>query len=332
MFPVLAACTIDPGAADPTDVQRGQLGKTDVVGSCQLEDGDVACGDMGTGNCWCDEQCVDYGDCCSDVGEVCGIDVPAPEGQPCGGLLGLACDEGEFCHYEPGQFCGAADATGMCMTKPEVCIEIYAPVCGCDDTTYANSCFAAAAGVGISHEGECEQVGGQFCGGFGNLPCPDGFECVDDANDDCDPANGGADCGGVCVPEPTECGEVMCALYCEYGFQTNEQGCEICSCNEAPKCEPLACKLDCEHGLAQDENGCDICECADAPTPPEECQVGGCSGELCVGPEGPGISICIYEPWYECLALSKCGNYGEDGACGWKPTAAFKECLAQHGA
>jgi eight-cysteine-cluster-containing protein len=39
------------------------------------------------------------------------------------------------------------------------------------------------------------------CGGFAGLPCPDGQICVDDPADDCDPANGGADCGGICTPD-----------------------------------------------------------------------------------------------------------------------------------
>jgi hypothetical protein len=43
-----------------------------------------------------------------------------------------------------------------------------------------------------------QQAAQQFCGGFGGFPCPDGFVCVDDPSDDCDPDEGGADCGGVC--------------------------------------------------------------------------------------------------------------------------------------
>ena len=42
--------------------------------------------------------------------------------------------------------------------------------------------------------GECMQ----FCGGFAAMPCDFGYECRDNPNDDCDPANGGADCGGLC--------------------------------------------------------------------------------------------------------------------------------------
>jgi hypothetical protein len=41
----------------------------------------------------------------------------------------------------------------------------------------------------------------QFCGGIAGFPCPSGEACIDDPSDDCDPRNGGADCGGICVPE-----------------------------------------------------------------------------------------------------------------------------------
>lgn len=38
------------------------------------------------------------------------------------------------------------------------------------------------------------------CGGFANFACPEGYAgCIDDPRDSCDPANGGADCGGICV-------------------------------------------------------------------------------------------------------------------------------------
>jgi hypothetical protein len=40
----------------------------------------------------------------------------------------------------------------------------------------------------------------KLCGGIAGLRCPDGFDCVDDPRDDCDPQAGGADCGGVCTP------------------------------------------------------------------------------------------------------------------------------------
>lgn len=39
----------------------------------------------------------------------------------------------------------------------------------------------------------------QVCGGIAAQVCDDGYECVDDLSDSCDPINGGADCSGVCV-------------------------------------------------------------------------------------------------------------------------------------
>ena len=58
----------------------------------------------------------------------------------------------------------------------------------------------------------CAKGGGtppvpEFCGGIGNLPCPEGFTCVDDPRDDCDPERGGRDCGGICRPT---CGTTVC--------------------------------------------------------------------------------------------------------------------------
>ncbi len=45
-----------------------------------------------------------------------------------------------------------------CLTDPpkpnEVCIEIYQPVCGCNDVTYSNSCFAEGIVVSWT-EGAC---------------------------------------------------------------------------------------------------------------------------------------------------------------------------------
>lgn len=102
-----------------------------------------------------------------------------------------SCGRDRYCAFDEGT-CGGV---GVCQTRPEVCTRIYDPVCGCNGVTYGNACEAAAAGVSVSSEGACASV---FCGGIAGFPCPGSGQCVDDPSDDCDPENGGADCGGVC--------------------------------------------------------------------------------------------------------------------------------------
>ena len=49
----------------------------------------------------------------------------------------------------------SSNQVGKCTVKPEFCIEIYAPVCGCDGETYGNFCFASMEGVNLAYEGNC---------------------------------------------------------------------------------------------------------------------------------------------------------------------------------
>lgn len=77
-------------------------------------------------------------------------------GEMCGGIAGFTCGEPQdFCMIPVAGQCGAADQSGTCTTKPEVCTLDFNPVCGCDGNTYPNACAAAAAGVSVSAAGEC---------------------------------------------------------------------------------------------------------------------------------------------------------------------------------
>ena len=55
--------------------------------------------------------------------------------------------------------CDDEDSSTPCKLSEKdedmACIEIYQPVCGCNNETYSNSCYADRDGVTSWSEGEC---------------------------------------------------------------------------------------------------------------------------------------------------------------------------------
>jgi len=84
---------------------------------------------------------------------------------------------------------------------------------------------------------------GPTCGGIAGKPCPGMGKCVDNPNDSCDPAKGGADCGG------------------------------ICSCIETVLCTKGS-KFD---------SSPSVCACVPEVTPPPATTCGGFTGKACPG-------------------------------------------------
>jgi len=84
----------------------------------------------------------------------CGCGCAPARAAMCGGFGAFMCEgENEYCDY--GSHCGSGDQSGLCQVKPEACTAHYDPVCGCDNQTYSNSCYASAAGVSVQSHGEC---------------------------------------------------------------------------------------------------------------------------------------------------------------------------------
>jgi hypothetical protein len=73
----------------------------------------------------------------------------------CGGLQGLACAAGQYCAYSLEAMCGAADQMGKCTPIADMCTQQFDPVCGCNDKTYPNECYAAREGISVGRKGEC---------------------------------------------------------------------------------------------------------------------------------------------------------------------------------
>ena len=75
-------------------------------------------------------------------------------GGSCAGTAGLGCNSGLWCQQQAGR-CGYADAEGQCVRVPQVCTQVYSPVCGCNGRTYGNDCERMRAKVNKAHDGAC---------------------------------------------------------------------------------------------------------------------------------------------------------------------------------
>lgn len=223
---------------------------------------------------------------CGDNGSVgcTKIGCPPPvKGDDCGGLLGAQCAKGEYCDFfVTDAQCGAGDQTGKCIKLPEACIEIYKPVCGCDDKTYGNDCEAASAGVSKLHDGACENSSEpKACGGLAGLPCADGEYCSYAPDAIC----GAADATGLCAVKPEAC---------------DAQYLPVCGCDDQTygnACEAAA------KGVSVLHDG----ECS-KPQPGKTC--GGFAGFKCADDE-----FCAFEP------DAICGFADATGICEPRPEA-----------
>lgn len=173
------------------NIADGSCGAADQTGECTAIP-DV-CTDEFVPVCGCDDRT--YGNACEAAAAGVSVLREGACGEACGGLQGLPCAEGQYCNFVDGS-CGAADQTGECAAIADACPEIFAPVCGCDGTTYGNECEAARASVSVEHEGSCDGT----CGGIAGFTCPANQYCLFE-----DGICGDGDQSGLCADLPEAC-------------------------------------------------------------------------------------------------------------------------------
>lgn len=142
-----APCKSDADCGSPKKFCHKTTGKCDGPGSC--ENRPEACPFFFLPVCGCDGRT--YGNAC--IAFQAGVSVRANGQCPTNCSSNKDCKKDDFCQ----KAIGACASKGLCSPKPEICPDIFDPVCGCNGTTYGNSCFAAANGVTILHQGVCKK-------------------------------------------------------------------------------------------------------------------------------------------------------------------------------
>lgn len=229
--------TSTPDIAVDETARRANGGKADFIPKGSCED---ACGKKTKkGNCYCDEVCEKYGDCCLDKVEICDAGGCTSDDE---------CAAGEYC------------AQVQCITTPcpALCTPQQEEGTPCNLNVQCQEGLLCLDGVCAPAPPKCKRTGcsGQVCA-FEDVitTCeykPE-YACYDEPGASCGLLDDGT-CGWTLSGEAQQCmdkhtcGLIMCTLWCEHGFQVDDNGCEICACKPAPE---EGCNTDADCGEGQ---------------------------------------------------------------------------------
>ena len=215
------ACEEPPtgGPCGPNDCAAGQVCCNESCGIC-TEPGGVctqqACEGTRCGPTTCPvgtECCNESCGTCVEPGGACTEQFCEP-GPFCGGIAAIRCAGAGQCVDDWRDDCdpnnGGADCGGVCTCSGAAVLCIEGTVFNDDPNVCACEPAEPPAGNKV------------FCGGIAGIRCPGAGQCVDDPSDDCDPNNGGADCGGMCTCSGA-------AVLCITGTVFNDDP-KVCAC------------------------------------------------------------------------------------------------------